>query len=213
MAFAGGALVVAVAAAAANLPVTDRLASLGAALAGSGPAGAALFALIYVGGVLLLVPAWTFSIAAGLLFGVWALPLSWSAMMAAAALAVPLTRRTLGGPVRAMIDRRPRLRLVADAIDEEGWRMVLLVRVSGIIPFGLQNYLLSLTGIRFGAYLAATAVGVLPGVLLHAGIGAFGQSLLGGDASLARTAVLLVSVLAALTLIVLTARRLHSKLR
>ena len=212
LALAGLALLVAVAA--ANVPVGEWLASSGAALIGSGPSGIGLFCGLFVAGVMLSVPAWTFSLAAGLLFGPWGILVAWSCMMVAAALTLPLVRRVLAGPVQAMIARRPRLRLIADAIDDEGWRMVLLVRLSGIVPFGMQNGLLGLTRIGLGVSLAATAIGILPGVLLHAGLGALSQTVLGGyDATVLKGAVLLLGVLAALTLIVLTTRRLRDRLR
>jgi uncharacterized membrane protein YdjX (TVP38/TMEM64 family) len=64
---------------------------------------------------------------------------------------------------------------VAEVIDEEGWRMVLLVRVSGIVPFGLQNYIFGVTRLAFLPYLLATSVGVLPSILLYGGLGAVGN--------------------------------------
>lgn len=207
-----GVFVAGLAAAAALLPVAAWLDALGTSLRGAGLPGAMLFVLVYVAGVTLFVPAWTFSIAAGLLYGVWGIPLAWFAMMVAACVALPLTR-ALGRPVRSAIGRRRRLRRVAGAIDREGWRMVLLVRVSGIVPFGVQNCVFGITRIRLLPYGAATAVGVLPGVLLHAGAGAFGQATLAGpEAGAVRVAVLGTSVLAALALVFLTVRRIRARL-
>ncbi len=194
--------------------MTEWLSALTARLGDYGPLGAALFGGMYVGAVMLLVPAWTFSLAAGLLYGLWGLPLSWLSMMAAASIAFPLSRGALAGPVAAALDQRPRLRLVAEVIDQEGWRMVLLVRVSGIVPFGLQNYVFGVTRIRFLPYLSATSIGVLPGILLHAGAGAFGQATLAGSETNALTiTVLSVSALAALALVLVTARRIRAMLK
>jgi uncharacterized membrane protein YdjX (TVP38/TMEM64 family) len=92
--------------------------------------------------------------------------------------------------------------------------MVLLVRVSGIVPFGLQNYFLGVTRVRFIPYLLATTVGVLPSILLYAGIGAVGQaSIDGSELGILKLAVLALSVVAALILVVITARRIRLKLQ
>jgi uncharacterized membrane protein YdjX (TVP38/TMEM64 family) len=132
----------------------------------------------------------------------------------AALIAFPLARGVLAGRVEELLADRPRLRVVADAINEEGWRMVLLVRISGIVPFGLQNYLLGVTRVRFIPYLLATTVGVLPSILLYAGIGAFGQaSIDGSEIGILKLAVLTLSVVSALILVVITARRIRLKLQ
>jgi len=102
---------------------------------------------------------------------------------------------------------------VAAVIDEEGWRMVLLVRISGIVPFGLQNYSFGVTQIPFGPYLLATSVGVLPSILLYAGVGAIGNTAVDeGRHSALRMALLTAAVLAGVALIVITARKVRRRL-
>lgn len=54
---------------------------------------------------------------------------------------------------------------VEAAVAEEGWKMVLLLRCSPIIPFALLNYFLSLTSISFWDYSWASALGIVPGAL------------------------------------------------
>ena len=196
------------------LPLADWILALGIRLHGYGLIGVVLFSSIYVAFTLVFVPASTFSLAAGLLYGVWGIPLSWASMMVAALIAFPLARGVLAGRVEALLAEQPRVRLVTDAINEEGWRMVLLVRVSGIVPFGLQNYLFGVTRISFVAYVLASSVGVLPSILLYAGIGAFGQASLDGtEMGFLKLAVLALSVTAALALVVITARRIRVRLK
>ena len=195
------------------LPLASWLTTLTTILHGTGLFGAALFVAVYVIGVTLFVPAWMFSIAAGLLYGAWGILLSWCAMMVAACVGFVLVRGAVAGPVRTLVDRRPRIRIVADSIDQEGWRMVLLVRVSGIVPFGVQNLVFGITRVRFLPYALATTVGVLPGVLLHAGAGALGQATLAGPESSPLTlAVFGLSALAAFALVFITARRVRGRL-
>ena len=212
--FAGAACAaVALICAVMMLPLASWLTILTTVLHGTGLYGAALFLVVYVTGVTLFVPAWMFSIAAGLLYGTWGILLSWCAMMAAACVGLVLVRGAVASSVRDLVHQRPRLRIVADAIDQEGWRMVLLVRVSGIVPFGVQNFVFGITRVHFLPYALATSVGVLPGVVLHAGAGALGQATLAGpEASALRLVVFGLSALAAFALVFVTARRIRARL-
>ena len=56
---------------------------------------------------------------------------------------------------------RPTFRAATTAVDEEGWRVVLLLRLSPVVPFGLLNYMLGLTRTPLISYVIWTAVGVL----------------------------------------------------
>ena len=126
-------------AAATVLPVQSWVFGVASRLNGWGVGGALIFTAIYAAGAMALVPASAFSLAAGLIYGGWGILISWLAMMGVAATSFPLARRFLASRVRGVVDRRRLLRTVATVIDEEGWRMVLLVRISGIVPFGLQK--------------------------------------------------------------------------
>lgn len=190
------------------LTIGERLHALGTGL------GLIAFAAIYVVCSMALVPASTLSLAAGLLFGPLGILLSWVAMVVVAAISFPLARRILAVPIRRYVDERPRVRQVVEVIDEGGWRMVLLIRVSGLIPFGLQNYVLGTTRISFLPYLLASSVGCLPSILVYAGSGAFGSAAFGqAGSNPLRLALLGVAVLAGLTLVVVTARKVRSRMK
>ena len=68
--------------------------------------------------------------------------------------------------------RDPRFAALDRAIAEKGWRIVLLLRMSAVVPFVLSNYVYGLTAIRFWPYVGASAAGMLPLALLYAGLGA-----------------------------------------
>ena len=57
------------------------------------------------------------------------------------------------------------LQAIEGAIKDEGWKMVMLLRLSPILPFALLNYGLSVTPISAWTYIWASAVGIIPGVL------------------------------------------------
>jgi uncharacterized membrane protein YdjX (TVP38/TMEM64 family) len=57
------------------------------------------------------------------------------------------------------------------AVDERGWKLVLLLRLGGIVPFTLLNYSLGLSKISFTRYFVASAAGMTPGTLLYVYLG------------------------------------------
>lgn len=206
--------IAALVAAFAVLPVQRWAVTLGTTLQMLGPAGALAFWACYVVAAMALVPASALSLAAGLIFGPWGIALAWLAMMAAAALAYPLARRFVAERVRRLLATRRDLRAVAEVIDEEGWRAVLLVRVSGIVPFGVQNYVLGATRIGFRPYLAATAIGILPSILVYAGAGALAPAAFEpGSGQPIRFVGLAVAALAGLVLVAVTLRKVRARLR
>jgi hypothetical protein len=79
--------------------------------------------------------------------------------------------------VRRLLARRQKYRAFDRAITEEGWQIVLLLRLSPIVPFNLQNYALGVTAIPFIEYLGATLVGITPGIAIYVYFGIFGKGL------------------------------------
>lgn len=178
-----------------------------------GPAGFLLFVAAFVACALLLVPSSVLSLIGGLVYGVSGIPASWLCMMLTASIAFPLARAVLADAVAWAVRNRPVLRTLMIVVGEEGWRMVLLVRVSGFVPFGLQNYALGVTPVAYGPYLLASTVGILPSILVYAGIGALGQaSLRSGGLATPQLVLLGLGVAASLTLIATTGLKVRNRL-
>jgi len=137
--------------------------------------GVAIFALLYVLATIALLPCAPLSIVAGLVYGVWAFPLVIVSALAGAALAFQIGRHLAQERVRSWAADHPRGGAVIDAVREQGWKVVLLLRLSPLVPFNVQNYLFGVTGIGFAPYAVATAIGILPGAALFISIGAFGH--------------------------------------
>src|SRR5207245_10520288 len=70
------------------------------------------------------------------------------------------------------VSKDPRFRALDQAVAEQGFRIVLLMRLSPLFPFILLNYALSLTRVRFRTYVLASALGMLPNIALWSYIGA-----------------------------------------
>jgi uncharacterized membrane protein YdjX (TVP38/TMEM64 family) len=67
--------------------------------------------------------------------------------------------------------------------------------------------------VRLGAYLAATAVGIVPGTILNVWIGVIGRTAAQGSAGAASWALLVIGLAAAVILSVWLTRRAKQKLQ
>ena len=197
------------------LPVRQWLALFEGWVTGLGALGVALFALVYVLATISLAPEWPLTIAAGLIYGAWGFPITVVTATIAASLAFLIARHLARDRVRAMLERRRLLAAIDDAVAEEGWKIVALLRLSPAVPFNLQNYLFGATGISFREYVAATFAGIMPGSLLYVYLGVLGKAATsggapGGPLTWAWLALGLVATLAAVALV---ARKALSKLK
>ena len=74
-----------------------------------------------------------------------------------------------------MIERRPKAKLVADAIDAEGWQLLFLLRLASPIPGPVSNYAFGLSSMKLWQFMAVTLVGLAPQVFAFVYLGAIGQ--------------------------------------
>ena len=177
----GVALIAAVFVAWLALPVKEWIESFSDWVEGLGFWGGVIYAAFYAIATVLLVPGAPLTIAAGLVFGLAVgFPVVLVGATIGAALAFLAARYLVRQKVREIVDERPRLKAVDRAVAEEGWKIVAMVRLTPIIPFNVQNYFFGLTEINFWHYVAATAIGIVPGVLLYLYLGAIGGATLAG---------------------------------
>ena len=171
-------LLVALVAAAAALAVwspsldTDGLQS---AAARWGVWAALAFAGVYVAATLLVVPKNVLTVGAGLVFGFgFGSALVWAAALAGAAAAFWVGRFLGLDAVRHLAG--PRQDRFAELAARRGGVAVLIARLVPVVPLTVVNYGSGVAGVGFWPYLAATAVGIVPGTLLYAALGAFGSA-------------------------------------
>jgi uncharacterized membrane protein YdjX (TVP38/TMEM64 family) len=69
---------------------------------------------------------------------------------------------------------------VDEAMGREGWKIVLLTRLSPVFPFNLLNYSYGLTSVSRRHYFFASWLGMIPGTALYVYL----ESLAGGIAGL-----------------------------
>jgi uncharacterized membrane protein YdjX (TVP38/TMEM64 family) len=179
-----------------------------------GPLGVVVFGLAYVVGTVVFAPGVAMSILAGLVFGWWGIPIVLVSASIGTSLAFLIARYLARDAVARRLEGRPRLQAVDKAVDEEGWKVVALVRLSPAVPFGLQNYFFGLTSVGFWPYAAATLFGIVPGTALYVSLGALGQgSATGASAGVAGWLLFGVGALATVAVTVLVGRKVKAKLR
>ncbi|MGH7194011.1 MAG: TVP38/TMEM64 family protein, partial [Candidatus Saccharimonadales bacterium] len=171
-------LLVAVAAAAYWLPVGPYLQALLEWIRGMGAWGPVVLAIAYVIATVCFVPGSVMTLGAGFLFGVVMGALTVSlASVAGASAAFWLGRTIARGWVQQRFAADPRFQALDRVIGREGFKVVLLVRLSPVIPFTAINYALGLTNISYRDFLLASWIGMLPGTILYAYLGSTLHSL------------------------------------
>jgi uncharacterized membrane protein YdjX (TVP38/TMEM64 family) len=177
------AVLVGLAIASSFFPIVPALQNLCSWIGSLKLLGVLLLALFLAIGSLLFMPASPFVIAGSAVFG---FPLGVAAGFTGLALGAAagfcLSRWFLRKEISAQYRKHATFRAIDIAIEKEGWKIVILLRLCPI-PFGLANYLYGLTAVRFHAYLIATMLGSLPGLLLFSQLGTAGKAGLDAIAS------------------------------
>ena len=152
---------------------TPDLARMRMRIDAAGVWGPALFFGLYALLALIPCPKALLTAAGGALFGLWA-----GAGLALAGALVGATGafwigRWLG---RDAVDRLVggRLARVDAVLGDHGLAAVLVVRLIPLVPFIAINYSSGLTGVRFRHYAWGSLLGMVPGSLAYAAVGAYG---------------------------------------
>jgi uncharacterized membrane protein YdjX (TVP38/TMEM64 family) len=211
---AGAAIVICLAA--VVLPVREQIAALLAWVGRRGALSGVLLCLAWIPAAVLVIPGSVLTLGTGFLLGPgWGL-LVVSIGSTLGATAAFLVGRKLGRDwVRGRIGGHQRLSGVDGAIEREGLKVVLLLRLSPLIPYNALNYALSLTGVGLRDYVIGSWLGMLPGTVLYVALGAGARSLAaamtgGGErtgAWIALGAAGLVATAAAVWVVARAARR------
>lgn len=153
-----------------------------------GPSAVVLYAVMYFVLELVAVPALPLTLGSGYLFGVTTGTAVVSvASTAAAAAAFLIARYGLRDYISTYANRYPKFRVMDRAIGREGFKFVLLLRLSPLLPFAVSNYLYGLTSVQLPKYITASWLGMLPGTIAYVSAGAAVNALT--DLSLHKSAV------------------------
>lgn len=134
---------------------------------GLGPWGPLAFIAGYVVACVALVPGSLLTLAAGAIFGLWrGVAFVFVGASVGAAAAFLVARYVARGAIARRLAGDRRVAAIDRAVGREGRKIVLLLRLSPVIPFNLLNYALGLTRVRLGDYLIGM-IGLLPGTVLY----------------------------------------------
>ncbi len=116
---------------------------------------------------LLLMPAFLLTLAAGALWGFWwGLLLAMTGAVCGATCAFLGARSVLRGIVERYVMRHPRLVAIDRAVESEGARLVLLLRLSPAVPFVLLNYVLGVSRISLRDHFVGL-LGMIPTAAMY----------------------------------------------
>jgi uncharacterized membrane protein YdjX (TVP38/TMEM64 family) len=175
-------------AAAAVLPLGSNLSSFLHWMRGLGYWAPLLLIVAYVAASLLFIPGLLLSIGAGFLFGVVAgtLTVSIGSVLGATA-AFVVGRTLLRSSVEQMIASKPTFAALDRAVGRDGFKIVLLARLSPVLPYNLLNYALGLTPVRLVDFVLASWIGMLPATTVYVYFGSTLANLAELDGSTATT--------------------------
>lgn len=149
-------------------------------LEGWGAWGYVAYAAAYAALEVLAVPAIPLTMTAGVLFGPIAgsLVVSFAATLAAT-IAFLIARYVARDRIASIAKRNPKFAAIDAAIGKESFKVVLLLRLSPLLPFALSNYLYGLTSVDLGPYVLGSWLGMLPGTFAYVSAGDVGKVVLG----------------------------------
>jgi pyruvate/2-oxoglutarate dehydrogenase complex dihydrolipoamide dehydrogenase (E3) component/uncharacterized membrane protein YdjX (TVP38/TMEM64 family) len=166
------------------LPIREWFVQLQGYVHSLGAVGPAIVVLAYILFTVLFIPGSALTIGSGTLFG---LSTGFIVVFLGANLGALgsflLARTFLREKVAQWAAAYPKFRSLDQAIGKQGFKMVLLTRLSPVFPFVLLNYFLGLTAVRTGAYVMGNLLGMLPATFLFVYIGAAARDAIAGQAN------------------------------
>ena len=173
--------------------------------------GLCALALVFTLGTLSFMPRFTFYAIGGAVFGLAAIPAVVAGSVIGAAIAFLLARYALHDAFQRQVARRPTWGRLLDAVNAEGWRLVVLTRFASPLPGGAINYVFGLTAVEFVPYVLATAGGLLLPVTAFANLGMLGRIALSDTApSPGETAISAASLIVIALTAILIVRRMRA---
>jgi uncharacterized membrane protein YdjX (TVP38/TMEM64 family) len=154
------------------LPVLGWLVDFIRWVKGIGPAGSVLYAAVYIVGTALFFPGLPLTLGAGFIYGavIGTLVVS-PASVAGASLAFLIARYLARDWVTRRLKKYPQAATIDRAIEKNGFKVVVLLRLQPVLPFNMLNYALGLTSIRLRDYMLASWIGMFPATVLYIYLG------------------------------------------
>jgi len=192
-----------------TLPISEWLANSIDWVGGFGPLAPVLFVLIYMCSVIFFVPSTLFSLASGHLFGLWlGVGLTSLSSTLGASIAFLLGRHIFRERIQKAVSSQPKFAAISESVKKDGWKIVLLTRMSPIFPFALLNYGFGLTEVKFRDYFFGSLVGMLPSSFVMAYMGSICRGMCTNqDRSVVEWLLIVAGLIATITVMVYVSRK------
>ena len=172
------ALLAAIVAGVAFLPLRQYLLWLLQHIAHLGAWGPAVLVGVYVLACSLMLPSWFITLAAGFLFGmVWGTATACLGSVLGAMTAFFIARTVARPWVEHRLAGHPYFLALDRAIAARGLKIVALVRLCSLSPYAMTSYLFGLTDVPLGPFLFGSWLGRLPATIVYAYVGSTAKSL------------------------------------
>lgn len=174
---------------------------------------ALVLAAAFVVSALLPIPRTFLVLAAGVVYGMAAIPIIVPATTLGCVFAFLFARHLLAGRLRRAVAGKRRLVAIMEAVDAEGWRIVALCRLASPIPAMIQSVLFGLTRVGLWPYTWATFVFTIPLIVLYAYLGAIGKAALLGESGGVNLGIMAAGGVTFAIVLALITRRVRASMR
>ena len=139
--------------------------------------GILAFIVVYILFVLLILPASWLSLFSGFLYGsYYGSIIVFIGASIAASLAFFISKSFFSNQLIKIIERFPRVSLLEKIVNKGGLKLIILSRLSPILPFSILNYFYGLNNIKYKDF-AFGLLGIIPGTFLYCSIGSLAKTL------------------------------------
>lgn len=160
------------------LPIKDYLQQFREKIDELGYWGPVVLGLSWIPACLLLIPGTFITLTTGFFYGLVIGTISVSLGSVAGATAAFLVGRYVARDwVARRAARSEFLSSLDQAVADQGFKLVLLIRLSPGFPFVLLNYAFGLTKVRLRDYVLGSWIGMLPGTFMYLYVGTTAQDL------------------------------------
>lgn len=146
-----------------------------------------------------ITPTTFIALISGYFLGWQAGPPMIASYLLASMLGFVLGKQLDGGRLMSGFEQNSKVSLIIEEVKKRDWSLMVLLRISPVLPFSLINLLLPATGLRFKVFVVAGFIGMLPRTLfsIWAGLQAHNltQLLQNPDQNNSATVLLIVTAL------------------
>lgn len=142
------------------------------AIDGLGAWGPIVYLLVFVTLGTVSVPTTPLYLGAGIVFGIWTgAAVALVAGFLASMISFLIARHVAHDAWEKRLQSLPRFQSLLAALEDQGFKLVVLARLSPFIPASFKNYGFGLTEIEFRRYASATALGQTPIAMTYVYLG------------------------------------------